>query len=187
MPSSQRVLSIIFVVLFFVLVVEVVYIFLNSQKKQAISLIVPTKAVLNTPTPQPQYDSPYSYNCDPTIIQFMDNSIAAGFINSETNTIAYKGTVSKIDNFGGKSPSVGFIYKIKLTIKSKTNTDHDLYFNQDDLDKTTTEQMIGDKKQLMKIEDLTVGDSILVKWSYDILKHTSESTQNTVNVTILKY
>ncbi|MGB9883543.1 MAG: hypothetical protein ACPLRN_03470 [Microgenomates group bacterium] len=161
---SEKLLKIVFGILFLVLLGEIGYLIytFNQNQKKISSLPIITQSV-NQTQPQTNINSNPAYS-NKTIesLSYLKKNIVTSSI-LENN---YQGKIIEIDNQEGYLQKEDFKYVFKIRIENQDDT-NSFYFNKDELEKIN----VYDKNnQKMSIDTLKIGDFVSIKEKLNLLE-----------------
>lgn len=170
MSGFNKILIIISVLLLGVTTVEIFiyqgYFFTKTEpvKKNSVQIATPSKfkAFMGSDI------------IDPVNLRFV--YAKKGILMGSVVTNTYRGKVTSIDNTPGKLLNTNFEYIIKIRLTAENGVYNDFYYNKNDLLslKNAVDSQI--EKDLIKIEDLKIGDRVTFVKTFDLLKDSSNST-----------
>lgn len=186
MPRGNKILTIIFVILISVILLELgyYYIYFVYNKKDN-SLSLPNKLEdrdfsIPVPTPIPLGNSQLAIDMNNVNVLL---SAKKGLLISSTVTNIYQGRIKIINLKGGITQKLNYKYKAGLVLEGKNNVTNNFYFNDESLKKLIVLEKKGNTETPSKIDNLKVGDNINIREVLDLTRNLAESV---IETTIIK-
>jgi len=171
---SNKILPAIFVILFFVLIGEVVYLFLTSKNNQPQNISPSVVNVTGNNKKETQRNGIQAVN-DQTVenIKMFNKEV----IRSSILENQFQGKIIEIKK-EPQGQKVDFSYVLKIRIKGNKET-NSFYFNDQEVNKIK----IKNENNYLSVDDLKVGDEIIINERLDLLK---DINANLISLEIIK-
>ncbi|MFA5770291.1 MAG: hypothetical protein WC894_02240 [Patescibacteria group bacterium] len=174
MNDSNRILKIIFFVLLIVTVGELFYFFVYQPSKNNVVKKTSLTAINQLPSPTSIATLPIE---DQAFNQDVLNNLLLlrkDIVKSSTIINEYQGTIIEIDL--KENPLDGQTNRqLKIRIKSDLGNANSFYYNNDEIDKIKVFNLNNGQKEQYSLDKLIIGDKILVKTSYNLLKNNNNN------------
>jgi hypothetical protein len=170
MSKTNKILLTVFLVLLLTTVGEIAYYFLylapkNTPQTQSTVAATPqinssTKAVPNTANPDPAID--------PTVISQLA-SARADILTKSHLINEYTGKIGILDTHGGFIPNTKEQYALLIGIVGSKGHKMGKYYTKANLEKAKFMQQKGDNQTLISLNDIKIGDMIIIREELDAL------------------
>lgn len=160
----NKILKIIFFILFLVLIFEVVYIFLMNSSTTS-GLKINTQNTFKEPLELSPTSSKVDFLSQAKQIEYYYQMSKSGVLLSSTSTDKIKGEILSIDKDGGVSDIYKIPYKFKIEIGNQGGNSYPLYFGKNGFEKTKIYK--NDLETDLAPDSLKIGEKIEMTLTYD--------------------
>jgi hypothetical protein len=173
MSKLNKILLLIFVIVFIASIVEFGYYFFNIRQGTNFFTKQPNliSSTTNEPqeisasrSPQPSLDSNQAI---PRLMLINLSHLRQGVVKSSIINNQLQGEIIELDTKGGQFQ--GFNFLVKLKIKAENGQTNEFFYGEEELKKTKIVEVVGNQEKPIDIQNLKLQDKLEITESFDLL------------------